>query len=293
MPAVRKLSATKLSTWRQCPLYYRFQYVEFAERSFTPIEWEVGSIVHNILAQLMIQFRSRAQFKGRVGTVRNPHWFEKAYERAIGAMRQAVEAGAVRVIRPGDAVDDYTAQGERALANFTSEVLPALVGRRILGVEADLGNFRLAKVPILGRLDLVTRGNEQDTLPTEGNVTTAVEVHDWKTGRRRDEDALQARIYYFATIAKYRAPETRFCFHYLNYEPADITEGFEFSEDQLTELAEEVAETRAAIEAEKDFAPRVGTLCHWCPYSPSCSDGQAFIREHPLAGSGEHQGVDL
>ena len=293
MHVVRKLSATQISTWKQCPLYYRFQYVEFRERSFTPIEWEAGSIVHNIVAQLMVEFRSRSQFRGCVGMVQNPRWFEKAYEKATVALRQAVESGAVHVIRPGDVVEDYVAQGERALENFTGEVLPSLQGRRILGVEADLGNFRLAKTPILGRLDLVVRIGSQTAERPEPGIASVVEVHDWKTGRRRDEDALQARIYYFAAVAKYRAPETRFCFHYLNYEPGEITESYEFSEDQLTELAQEVAETRASIEAEEEFAPRASTLCHWCPYGPVCPQGQAFMREHPLAGAGEAEVLEL
>jgi len=293
MPVVRKLSATKISTWRQCRRYYRFQYVDYAEKAFTPVEWEVGNIIHNLVAQLMIEFRSRSQFKGRVGVVQNRRWFEKTYERASGAMRQAVTSEEVRIVRPGDNVEDYISQGERALENFTSEVLPELQGRRILGVEADLGNFRLAKISVLGRLDLVVRENAKEDLNSGANDTTRVTVHDWKTGRRREEDALQARIYYFAAVAKYRAPETAFSFHYLNYEPGEVTDSFEFSEDQLAEMADEIAGTRDAIEAEVDFAPGVGALCHWCPYGPSCPEGQAYIRDHPLAGASESEGFEL
>jgi len=293
VPRVQNLSATKVSTWRQCRRYFKFQYVDFQKPAFTPIEWESGSVVHNILAQLMIEFRSRKQFKARVGTPRNPRWFHKVFERAAAAMQQAVEAGEVRIIRPGDRVEDYFQQGERALTNFTAEVLPRLQGRRILGVEADLGNFRLARTPIRGRLDLVLQADRNSSGSPEPRMAATVEVHDWKTGRRREEDALQARFYYFAAVAKYRAPETTFSFHYLNCQPGEITETFEFSEDQLAELAEEVAEVRAAIESERDFAPQVSTLCHWCPYSPMCSEGQTFIHQHPLAGGGEVETLAL
>ncbi len=263
---VTRLSATKISTFEQCAKYYEFQYVHRADRSFTPVEWEVGSIVHSIIAKLFRQIRDKQ--RGTVPKLGNTEWYRPLLTDATSNLRLQIDEGLVRIIRPDEELKPYEEQMNSALATFTAKALPLLEDHKIVGVEADLGQFHLDAIQMDGRLDLITQSG--------GNLF----VHDWKTGARRDEDARQAKIYYFASKDKYRQPATTFTLYYLA-ESGDIVASYTFGQEQRAVLSTEIADIAARINALDTYQPRVSVLCHWCPYRPQCDEGNAHMSSHP------------
>jgi hypothetical protein len=263
---VTRLSATKISTFEQCPKYYEFQYVHRAERSFTPIEWEVGSIVHSIIARLFRQIRDKQ--RGIIPKLGNDKWYHPLLKEATANLQKQMDEGLIRIVRPDEERKPYEDQMENALATFTTKALPVLNDHKIVGVEADLGQFILDGIQLDGRLDLITQSG--------GNLF----VHDWKTGARRDEDARQAKIYYFASKDKYRQPATTFALYYLT-ESGDIISSYTFSQEQRALLCAEIAGIATRINAMDSYQPRVSVLCHWCPYGPQCDEGNEYISSYP------------
>jgi len=263
---VTRLSATKISTFEQCPKYYEFQYVHRAKRSFTPIEWEVGSIVHGIIARLFRQIRDKQG--GTVPKLGNAEWYRPLLKEAAASLQKQIDEGLIRIVRPDEETKLYEEQMNNALATFTAKALPALNAHKIVGVEADLGKFILGGIQIDGRLDLITQSG--------GNLF----VHDWKTGARRDEDARQAKIYYFASKDKYRQPATTFALYYLA-ESGDIVSSYTFSQEQRALLNAEIAGIAERISALDTYEPRISVLCHWCPYGPQCEEGNAHMDIYP------------
>jgi len=267
MPArIPNLSATRISTFEQCAKYYQFQYVLRAARSFTPVEWEVGSIVHEVISRLFRQVRDR--HRSLIPRVSKPDWYQPLLGDALARLRGSVEEGAVRIIRPDTPLAYHEDEIARALSAFTGQVLPQLEGHKVIGIESDLGDFALGSVPVVGRLDLVTQAGANTF------------VHDWKTGKRRAEDLRQARLYFFGAKAKYRQPSTTFVFYHL-LEAGEPAEWFVFPPQEREALEKEVARLVQEMEAETAFAPRVSVLCHWCPFGPQCEAGTAWMSANP------------
>lgn len=266
-PKLTKLSATKISTFEQCPKYYDFQYNARAQRSFTPVEWEVGNIVHQSIAQLFQQVKAR--HRSVIPRIGNPKWYEPIVSRLEAELRASVNSGSVKIIRPGQSLDQYIGQANAALYAFTAKVLPGLAEQKLLGIEEDLGKYTLAGLEISGRLDLATG--------LGGNVY----VHDWKTGKRRPQDERQARIYYFGCLAKYGRPIVTYRLYHL-LEEGEIIETYAFAPEVKLELEREIRALVGQIESLDEFIAKPSILCHWCPFGPQCSEGMAFITEHEV-----------
>lgn len=269
MGNIGKLSATKISTFEQCHKYYQFQYVLYADRSFTPVEWEVGSIVHDVAAKLFLQIRDR--HRGVIPKLGNARWFAPLLEQATRGLVEQVKSGEVRIVRQEQQPDYYVKQAQDALAMLTDKVLPDLAGQKVLGVESDLGDFAIGGAPFAGRLDLVTQSG--------GNIY----VHDWKTGKRRGEDQRQAQIYYFASKHKYRGLATRVSLYHL-LEAGEMAEHYVFRDEELNALHQEVKRIAEQIAALTVFEPRTSALCHWCPYGPQCQEGAAWTEANAVPG---------
>lgn len=268
------LSKSAIDAFRQCPKRFEYERIKRAPKCFQPIEWEIGSIVHNLINSLMQGFKNHPTFQGVIGSTKNEEWFATRFQEDIQELTRKVEIGEVRLVKPDVGIEDFTAFGRECLTNFTKHVLPKLANHRILQSEGGFPpNFIVASVKIGGKFDLVVEGQGY------------IHVHDWKTGRARKNDDFQAKLYYFAAKRKYTSSSVSdfgFFLHYLAAPLEEITQSFDFSEDVFVDLVSEIAEIKGAIEATTNFSARTSKLCHWCPYSPVCEEGLAFVSENPL-----------
>ena len=271
---VEWLSKSAIDAFRQCPKRYEFELVRRADKAFQPIEWEIGTRVHNVINRLMKHYLEHPTFKGIIGSTKNEEWFLKSYDEETRELKRRVQTGQVRIVRPEKTLEDYVQFGAECLKNFTCGVLPRLANQKILQTEGGFPpNFIIAAVKIVGKFDLVVEDKG------------GIHVHDWKTGKARKNDDFQGKLYYFAARHKYRSAhisDFTFYLHYLAASADEMTQSFDFAEDSFTELVAEIAEIKGAVEATREFLPKTSKLCHWCPYNPLCSEGRAFIADNPL-----------
>lgn len=106
-----------------------------------------------------------------------------------------------------------------------------------------------------GKIDVVSALSE-----------TKILVGDWKSGKVRDGYELQTE--YYATIAmckweKVEEVETRI--YYVDH--GKRTPALTYTRDQLPELQKQWEERVAPMLHDKQFLPRPGSYCNWCPHS--------------------------
>ncbi len=284
MVKVDWLSKSAIDAFRQCPKRYEFKVIKREEEVFKCIEIEVGSIVHEIIKDLMVSFNVSSKFNGRIGLPKTQDWFKEAYQERARTLSSDVECGKVRLIKPDIPLEDYVFLGRTCLKNFTSEVLRNLFHHKILQVEGGFPNFRIANVKIFGRYDLVVEAENR------------IQVHDWKTGKPSKDDEFQARLYFFSARQKYRTESTsELSLHlqYLNGDNGAQRVSYEFSDDVYIDLVTEISEVKGAIEATTHFSAIPSKLCHWCPFNPLCEEGTTFIKDNPLKGEEDLEALPL
>ncbi len=265
MPAHRpspanQFSFSKVKAFQQCPLRYRFRYVEGRREAFRSIEAFVGTVVHQVL--------------------------EWAYRERDGAGAPSVDAalhrvslewdrlwtGEIAVIRRDEPVSEYLRRGREMVARFMREVLPRDRSETV-GLEQRL-SVRLAEdVAFTGVADRIGR--------TEKGRLFVV---DYKTSANggshgEPEDGLQARLY-AACLLRERPdePEALAGYHYLATGETRWQKVDRHSKAAVwTHFLGLARQAGAATE----FPPRPGVLCAWCGFNAICP--AARVPEH-LAG---------
>jgi putative RecB family exonuclease len=235
------LSYSRLATWEQCPLAFRFAYVDrLPGEPALPLRF--GRLVHAALERL---------FRDVVAEERTGPLDEG---RALGAYRAAWdEEGLV-----GAAL---FAEGQALVRAFVRK--EGLVDHRdVLAVEQEF-RLRVGRFELLGYLDRVDRVGED-----------VVEVLDYKTNRALfdgDElaSSLQLSLYALAARALFPwAREVRLTFVMLRHGPLRQTTARTLAElDASLAYAEALGE---ASERATEHPPRLGPHCAHCAHRRRC-----------------------
>lgn len=245
-------SHTRLSTFEQCPLKYRFDYIEKPEvEAFDGVEAFLGSRVHESLEQLYKDVQM-----GRVLTR------EELLQDFSDRWKKEWHDG-VRVSNPRYTVAHYRKVGERCLTDYHRRHHPFDTDRT-LGTEVEV-SFSLD-----GKGGYRMRGYI-DRLSREGEGRYA--IHDYKTGGRLptrkslDEDR-QLALYQIAVQEQHEdAKKVRLVWHYVAFDRALQSTR---TPAQLADLRRETMRTIDRAESEKRWKPRESALCGWCPYQALC-----------------------
>jgi putative RecB family exonuclease len=247
----RVFSHSSLSAYETCPKKYQFRYVLKVPVESEGIEAFVGKRVHEVLERLY-QFSARGMVPSlaRVIARFRANWSEQ------------FDAGRLRIVRSELGPEDYQRTGERCLENGYRRLYP--FDDETVGLEREVA-FPLdaeGRYPVRGVIDRLARAPDG-----------ALEIHDYKTGRRvpsqeeLDRDR-QLALYEIGVRAALREEgEVRLVWHYLQ---PNVVRKSQRTAEQLEALREE---TRAAIDrirAETSWAARPGKLCSWCEYRPLC-----------------------
>lgn len=98
------------------------------------------------------------------------------------------------------------------------------------------------------------------------DVVAEDEIWDWKTGKHRDRDWLQATVYKAAFVAEYGFEPSRVRFIYLQHGDID---NHDPGREEFEKLVEYLKRIRAADEAGQ-YPARPGEQCYWCDYEYYC-----------------------
>jgi RecB family exonuclease len=233
---VRVLSYSQISTWEQCPLKYRLEYIEGLEPPPKPY-FSFGTSLHaavEFFYRAPLTPPSRQELLDELDRV----WLSEGYHS-------------------DDEEAENKAQARRILNRFWFAHAPEFATAAACEHPFDLD---LGGVGLRGVIDRV------DDAPDGG-----LHITDYKTGRyaweqAEVEDHLQLTLYQLAAQEVWQRPVTRLTLYHLRrnqpYSAAPRDEA------TLAAARERVFTTAAAIEL-GDFSPQLGRFCP-CDYAAYC-----------------------
>lgn len=238
-----RLSYTSFCTYQQCPLQYRFRYVDrldwkprpaisFGESLHAALEW-----FYSRQTPHPPNLSSLLQHLGKV-------WVSEGYADAEEEERYREHAQEVLTVFHR--------------ANAPCFRLPASVEQSF---QLDMGDFLLT-----GRIDRLDR-----------HPDGTYEIIDYKTNRKlppiaRLAQDYQLPIYQYAATRVWGIKPGKLTFYYLLPNQRFTTRPW--SEERVKSMLDELYAVAEAIRREK-FPPRPNPLCPWCDFATLCPEGSA------------------
>jgi putative RecB family exonuclease len=248
-------SHSRLSSFENCPLQYRYRYIDRIRTGFESIEAFMGKRVHEVLEQVYRDL-PRARAGGLPVAL-------AAYERL---WRESLTPN-VRVIRPDLDVEYYRALGARCVAGYWERHFPFPIETdQIIGIELKVelaldapGRFRM-----MGYVDRAQHAGPG-----------VIEIHDYKTTATLPKEGslrFDRQLPLYEIALRQRFPETkevRLIWHFLAHDAGAIETRTAKDLDGVKSKCISLIQT---VERARDFAPKKGPLCSWCDYQDVCPE---------------------
>ncbi|GAC1409793.1 MAG: hypothetical protein NVSMB57_02770 [Actinomycetota bacterium] len=233
----RRLSYSSLSTYQNCPLQYRFRYVDRVPSRPSPI-LSFGNALHEALRRWYNQPVPVAPPVEVLLSHLDDVWDPTAF--ASSAMERS-----------------YKNHGREVLTDFHAKNAP---GFRIPVALEQRFEIDVEGVRVSGVIDRMDRHRDG-----------SYEIIDYKTNRRlpplsRVQENLQLSIYYLAAWEVWGIrPDKLTLYFLLPGQPLSTVR----TPHDLGATRATIAEVAQSIAAGR-FDPKEGPLCNWCDYQPSC-----------------------
>ena len=247
----RPYSHSQLSTYENCPLQYKFCYIDKLEAEGEGIEAFMGTLVHQALFKLYDDLRvSRTNSLEDLTAHFEELWAKNWHDGII-------------IVREEFTPENYRDTGKRCIANyygrhqpFERDVTVALEEWLQIPVDEDKGYV------LRGIVDRISKTRDD-----------AFEVHDYKTSHslppqeKLDRDR-QLALYHIGV--KHKWPDAKRIGLIWHYVAMDVDMASSRTEDDLRSVKGEVVKLIEQIEADDDFEPRRSALCSWCAFQDVC-----------------------
>lgn len=245
-------SHSQLSTFEQCPLKFRFRYLDKlpkpTERS---VEAFTGALVHETLQKLYEDLKYQKL---------NPLEDLLAFYRH--QWRLNWNSG-IQLVREGLGEEHYREYGATCIRNYYHRCLPfnqsitLSTEMHLVFQLDDAGEYKFQ-----GYIDRLAR-----------RADGVYEIHDYKTSgslpdqARADSDR-QLALYQVGLQAKWCDVESvDLIWHYVGLDATLVSRR---SPDQLSDLRQKTIKLIQRIESAEEFPPVRSELCNWCEYRASC-----------------------
>lgn len=271
-------SHSRLSTYENCPLKYKYQYIEKIklEEEWVSIEAFMGSRVHDTLEKLYADLRltktnTLAELLGFYDDI-----WEKEY------------TDEVRVVKQGYTPENYRETGRKCVSDYFVRYEP-FDDAKTLSLEArlmvDIGGYKLT-----GLIDRLSHKKE-------GHY----EIHDYKTSgylpeqEKFDKDR-QLALYQIGVEEMWNdAEEVDLIWHYLVQDKEIRSRR---TPDELESLKGEIVtliEQMQGAQDEDSFPANESGLCGWCEFQELCPNHAhlAFTRDMPTNEFLKEPGVNI
>lgn len=245
-------SFSRLKTYHQCPLRYRYRYLQGLKEAFRSIESFLGNAVHEVLEWLYTE-RDRSGSPNREAMLEKfaAGWTEKWDDE-------------VAVVRLADDVGTYLRLGREMLVRFHGETFVRDLSET-LALEQRL-SIRLApEVVFTGFADRVGR--------TDGGRLFVV---DYKTSRSEGNDSefsegLQAPLYAACILEEHQADEALAGYHYLRH---GTTRWRTVDTHTGRALLARFLRLIEDVDAAAEYPAKPGILCAWCGFNSICPEAE-------------------
>jgi putative RecB family exonuclease len=243
-------SHSRLETFENCPLKYKFRYVDGIKKAEQGVEAFLGAQVHEVLRKLYDDLQLE-----KLNTLDELlELYAAQWKKAWGPH--------VRIVRAGMTGQNYFDTGKKCIRNFYERNQPFRQGQT-LGTEVHL-TFPLdgeGKYQLQGYVDRIARRDDG-----------IIEIHDYKTGRLPAQEKADAdrQLALYQIGVERQWPETRgveLIWHYVAFRE---TQRSRRTAQQLVQLRQRTIALIHHIESASQFEGRRSALCDWCEYKPDC-----------------------
>jgi putative RecB family exonuclease len=243
-------SYSRLKTFTQCPLKYRFKYLDEIETQRENIEAFVGKRVHDAVEKLFRDlWDGRLNHSGDLKDFYASRWSEEWHED-------------VHVVRQGETADDYFAHGLECIDNFYRENYPFKQSRTVAleeRVEFSLDQCGWRRFE--GYIDRVASRHDG-----------TYEIHDYKTSRSRSVPGIselrQLSMYQVGVQSMHpEVTKVELVCHFLCSGEVFCRQQ---SRSELVEILDDAHRVIDDIESERMFRANVTPLCNWCEFREIC-----------------------
>ncbi len=245
-------SFSRIKCFQQCPLRYRFRYLEGRKEAFRSIESFLGSTVHDVLEWLYAQRDAGTDpDESAVLAEFARHWTE-GRDRTVA------------IIRVNNDDEEYIRLGREMLARFFSETFTRDQSRTV-SLEQRLSKRLSDAVLFTGFADRIGRTDK-------GRLF----VIDYKTSKSEGDgsefsEGLQAPLYAACVLDHHDDDEALAGYHYLRH---GTTKWQQVDRDRARQLVDRFLELVSEVEAAGDFPARPGVLCAWCGFNAICPSAE-------------------
>ncbi|MBI1738828.1 MAG: PD-(D/E)XK nuclease family protein [Acidobacteria bacterium] len=244
-------SHSRLETFENCPLKYKFRYIDGIKKAEQGVEAFLGGLVHEVLRKLYDDLQLE-----KLDTLDELlDFFAARWKQAWGPH--------VRIVRASMTEQNYFDYGTKCIRNFYERNAPFRQSQT-LGTEVHL-TFPLdgeGKYQLQGYVDRIAR-----------RADGTIEIHDYKTSRtlpaqeKADADR-QLALYQIGVQRQW--PEARgveLIWHYVAFRE---TQRSCRTAQQLVQLRHQTIELIDRVEQTTRFDGKRSNLCDWCEYKPDC-----------------------
>jgi len=259
-------SHSRISSFENCQLQYRYRYIDRIRRDVQSIEAFMGKTVHTVLEGI---YADRPAARSATAS--------DFGERFSRLWRESFTPE-IRIVRDKLTADDYHDIGRRCVEGFFARHHPFDRGE-VVGCEMKMeftldGDGRYRMIGYIDRIDRIEPG--------------IMEIHDYKTGALPRRGALerdrQLTLYEIALRQQWPGlSEVRLVWHYLAHDREFVVRR---SADELQRTKLDTIKSIQRIEAATRFPARTSPLCSWCEYRDICpewSDERAAAAPRPQA----------
>ncbi len=249
--AAMVFSYSRLTTFEQCARRFRYRYLDGVHEAFSGVEAFMGQRVHETIEWLFNQ-REAGCKRSDVEAV---EFYCSGWDQAIAAAPRPV-----RVIKDGEAIENYRRRGAQMLSRFhadrfASDTLKTLENEK---------HFRIK----LGGTHWFQGFIDRLACDAEGRL----HVIDYKTGRQASprftgKDAGQLEAYALAMFAETDAEEIELVLEYLK---TGVRLSRRILRSEVEAVDKDLTERIGVAVAATVFPPVTGVLCRWCGYNDLC-----------------------
>lgn len=251
MTEKKKYSHSKLSTFEQCRLRYKFRYIDkIIPEIRDTIEAHLGRTIHEAFEWLYTKV-----LDGKTPTIDELIVF-------YADKWQANFKEEIKIVKQDLNAKHYFEKGVKFLLNYYSRNFP--FNDNTIDLEKEI-SLKLGEEEheLIGYIDRLVYNKQ----------TGEYEIHDYKTSgsmptKEKIENDRQLALYSLAIKEEFQTDKP-IClnWHYLDFDKKICLKK---TIEQLEKLKQEVINLINQIEETKDFPAKTSRLCDWCEYKPIC-----------------------
>lgn len=233
-----RISYSSFDTYCQCPLKFKFQYIDWVKVPEKP-EFFFGGLIHETVQHALRRDPIIPKLEDLIKYYESK-WREEVFPDKLTS-------------------DQYLQLGREMITNFYENYKPGL--RKVVAAERRF-QIPLGKHTLSGIIDRV------DKLPYG-----AFEIVDYKTSKSlpsQEEVDKDKQLATYAIAVQELWPEAkdvRLTLHFLKHNSLITTAR---TPEQIELLKFEIIKTADTIENAKTFKPKENKFCDWCDYAAMC-----------------------